>query len=220
MKRKILTFILPYVAWSYIAFVAATSRYEWVVNSDHQDLLLKKYKNIIYAFWHGRQFFLNWTHRARGTHIVVSQSRDGEYIARTIHLFGNHTLRGSSSRGAQRVLVELIRTLRSGFSVAVTPDGPRGPKHEVKVGILYAALKSQKPILSASYSAKRKIIFSGWDDYWIPLPFNQIVCGYGNPVFVNNEQEIPEKALELKRELDNLSAQLDQYFLIKPSSNV
>lgn len=207
--QKLLLFFIPRLAWSYLILVGKTSKIVWL-NLDIRGDLEIKFNNFIYAFWHGRQFFIPWAYRNKNHYCLVSQSKDGEYIARVMQLFGLRAIRGSSSRGAVRALVLLKKTLESGKTIGLTPDGPRGPKEQAAEGILFLAQKTKKPILPLTYSAKFKLIFQGWDDYWIPLPFNKIVLHYGNPIFVSPEDDLKKKAGELEGELNRITEEADQ----------
>jgi lysophospholipid acyltransferase (LPLAT)-like uncharacterized protein len=208
MIEKIMRYLVPCVAWLYIHFVALTSKIHWL-NPEIEAAAKEHYHCFIYAFWHGRQLFLTWTHKNSPSYILVSQSKDGEYIARTLHLFGMKTIRGSSSRGGARSLILLKQVLESGGFTAITPDGPRGPQRTVHPGILFLAQKTGKPILPITYSAKRKLIFKGWDDYWVPLPFNSILIAFGNPMTVGPQDSLEKKAVELKDELNRITDNAD-----------
>jgi lysophospholipid acyltransferase (LPLAT)-like uncharacterized protein len=141
--------------------------------------------------------------------MLISQSKDGEYIARILQLFKVFPIRGSSSRGGVKALVACIRAIRSGVGVGFTPDGPRGPQRKVAPGILFVAQKTSKPILPVTYSAKRKLVFKGWDDFWVPLPFNRIILNTGQLVYVGPDDNLEEKALELSRELNRITEEAD-----------
>ncbi len=203
--------LIPRLAWLYLKFVGITSKSTWL-NPQVKETLEKKQTSYINSFWHGRQLLIPWAHRNKGISNLISQSKDGEYIARVVHLSGNLTVRGSSSRGGARALVELKRILDLGRQVAMTPDGPRGPQKTVAPGILYIAQKTGKPILPVSCSVKRKLIFRGWDDYWVPMPFNHFVFCYGQPVQVEKEDSIDAKSVELAGELNSATASADKIF--------
>lgn len=209
--QKFFTFLITRAAWLYLYWVGISSRIIWR-NLEIRKSLEKEEKNFIYAFWHGRQFFIPWAYRNLGFYCLVSKSKDGEYISQVIHLFGLGTIRGSSSRGAAQALKELSHALKEGKTIGLTPDGPRGPQREVAPGILYIAQKTSKPILPLTYSAKYKIIFKGWDNYWIPLPFNTLVIDYGKPIYIGPKDDLKEKGDTLKKELDRMTQEADHYW--------
>ncbi len=207
--QTVLAFFIPRLAWAYLYFVGKTSRIHWL-HKNRRYHLEKSEKNFIYAFWHGRQVFIVYAYRDLPVTALISQSKDGEYIARILELFGEKAIRGSSSRGGLKALAELKKEIDSGRIVGLTPDGPRGPQRSVAEGILYLAQKTGKPILPLAYSAKRKLIFHGWDDYWVPLPFNYITLSLGKTVMVTSSDSLQEKSEELKRALNETTEESDR----------
>lgn len=200
--------ILVWVGFFYIWFVGRTSKVV-VKNSTEYEELEKNKKPVIYAFWHGRQVFLVWSHRKKNIHILVSQSKDGEYIARITNKFGFGAVRGSSSKGGAKALVRMIKKGREGFSLAFTPDGPRGPLREVQPGVILAAQKTQLPIIPLASSVKRKYVVRHWDEFHIPYPFNKITVCHGEPIYVSEADGIEKKSQELKKAIDETTALAD-----------
>lgn len=194
-------YILPLLGWSCIRFIAGTSRI--VYSGEEIPARLKKDgKTFIFAFWHGRQFFLAYVQRMDAIDVLISQSKDGEYIARIIGLFGAGSIRGSSSRGGSRALIRLKHTLEKGRLVGFTPDGPRGPVRKVQRGVVFLAQKTGVPIVPLAYSAKRCKIFYGWDEYYIPYPFNYISVTYGEPLYIAKDDSIESASIELEKRLN------------------
>ncbi|PKM92892.1 MAG: hypothetical protein CVU80_01025, partial [Elusimicrobia bacterium HGW-Elusimicrobia-4] len=175
--------------------------------------LEKNKKPVIYALWHGRQIFLVWSHRKKNIHILVSQSKDGEYISRITGKFGFGTVRGSSSRGGAKALAGIIKKGREGFSLAFTPDGPRGPLREVQPGVILAAQKTGLPIIPLASSSKRKFVVRNWDEFHIPYPFNKVAVCYGQPVYVSENDDIEKKSQELKAAIDFVTKTADDIIL-------
>src|SRR5437016_8106275 len=181
----------------YLRLVGATSRIIWV-NRVIREELEKEGRGFIYAFWHGRQVFLVYLHQKDRIHPLVSQSRDGELIARVCRSFGIEPVRGSSSRGGTEAVLELKSVIESGDRIGFTPDGPRGPVRNVQAGVLYLAQKTDRPIVPIAYGAKRRwVVKGGWDDFVVPKPFNRISMVYGEPIHVKSDDDLMEKAAEL-----------------------
>ena len=134
--------------------------------------------------------------------VLVSESRDGECIARIIAYFGIETVRGSTSRGAVRAMRDLLRFMEKGYLVGITPDGPRGPSQKVQKGLLMLASRSGSPIIPLSYGAKRKKILRSWDKYIIPYPFNRIVATYGEPIYIGEDDDLEQRALFIEERLN------------------
>ena len=139
---------------------------------------------FIFAFWHGQMLPLLWRHRGEGVAIVISSHRDGEIIARVAELLGYRSIRGSSTRGAARALLGLVRELENGGEAAVTPDGPRGPARRFASGALVAAQRSGAPIVGIGVCASRAWYLKSWDRFMIPKPFSRIRIVYTAPTTV------------------------------------
>ena len=148
-----------------------------------------------------------YSHRGMGISVLVSKSADGEYMARVLRKFGHNTVRGSTSRGASQSLMELIERAAAGFPVAITPDGPKGPKGKAQQGVIYLAQKTGMKILPAGVGLSHKITFNSWDNFELPLPFGKAAIVYGNPISVSGTDSIPAKTDELERVLNSLGAE-------------
>ncbi|MFH1724157.1 MAG: lysophospholipid acyltransferase family protein [Elusimicrobiota bacterium] len=200
----------PYLAYGFATIVGGTSRIRWE-GAEHLRAVKKGGKGFIYAFWHQRQILFTYTHRSQGAHVMVSRSRDGEIIARTMRLSGIGAVRGSSSRGASAATREMLDLLARGRPIGITPDGPRGPARTVKTGVLYLALKSGCPILPITNAVSRRIVFrKAWDDCHLPLPLSTACVAHGAPMRVRAGDDIQRKAAELKETLDRITAEADR----------
>ena len=146
--------LLSYIGWALISIWSKTVRIKFI-EKEIPDRIMAEGKNLIYAFWHGRQFLLFYNHRNTGIVIPASESRDGEIQAGLLRHFGFDVVRGSSKRKGDRALLGLVDGLRKGKDIALAVDGPRGPIYEVKQGITYLAGKLNKPIIPVATSAKR-----------------------------------------------------------------
>jgi lysophospholipid acyltransferase (LPLAT)-like uncharacterized protein len=146
---------------------------------------LRERRPFVAVFWHGQMLPLLWWHRNRGIAILISEHGDGEVIARIARNLGYELVRGSSSRGAERALLESIRTASSGTPVAITPDGPRGPAYSFAAGALLVSHRAGAPILPVAASASRAWRLRSWDRFIIPKPFARVTVAYGDPPLVN-----------------------------------
>jgi hypothetical protein len=155
-----------------------------VLRGDVEATVRAHSQNVIYAFWHGHLLYLMYRYRSSGVSILVSQSRDGEFLSRVLRHFGLPTIRGSSSRGGQRSLRELVRRTRAGASAAIAPDGPRGPLHRAQPGIITLARLVGLPIIPVAVGARWKAECHSWDRFLVPLPGSRVVVAYGAPVVV------------------------------------
>ncbi|MBI2679108.1 MAG: lysophospholipid acyltransferase family protein [Candidatus Koribacter versatilis] len=129
----------------------------------------------VYSFWHRCILPATWQYRGRDIGVMTSQSEDGEYIARTIDKFGFLPVRGSSSRGGARALLEMRQLVEAGHTVAFTIDGPRGPKYLAKPGPVLLAKSTQKPMLAFHFAVDRAWVLNTWDEFIIPKPFARVL---------------------------------------------
>jgi lysophospholipid acyltransferase (LPLAT)-like uncharacterized protein len=206
--------VLSFIGWAVMLLWSSTLRIRYVDRSIPEGLHAQG-KNMIYAFWHGRQFLLFYSYRNTGVVIPASESRDGEIQAGIIGRFGLGVVRGSSKRKGAQALLGLVDALRNGKDIAIAVDGPRGPVYEVKQGITYVAGKLGVPIVPLTVAAKRAWVLNRiWDQYLLPVPFTECVVRYGDPVFVNgtSEDELENKRRELTDALNRNMARADQLF--------
>ena len=174
---------------------------------------------VIFAFLHGEQFILYHHHRRQKIAIMTSLSRDGEIQSNIIKRFGYSPVRGSSTFGGQRALVEMIRKVRQGFSSAFAVDGPKGPIYQVKPGIILLAQKTGRPIVPISVAVKNYWLLSRtWDRYQLPKPFSRAVVVYGQPIPVRLDDNIEEKRKFLEEKLGRLTKFSHQYYWSKDIS--
>lgn len=163
--------------------LALTWRFR-IRHGEHLDDFLRRRAAFIFALPHGHLLPLLWWHRGKGISIVISEHRDGEIIARVAERLGYRTVRGSTSRGAARALMGVIRELESGTPVAFTPDGPRGPAGSFAPGTVVAAHRAACPILPVAAGASRAWRLKSWDRFMIPKPFARVTVAYAEPARV------------------------------------
>lgn len=136
---------------------------------------------VVYLMWHEALLPLLWHHRGRGIAIVVSEARDGQYLADFAASLGYGTVRGSSRRGGVRALVGALRILREGGTVAFTPDGPTGPRRALKPGFLAAAQKTRALVVPVHADASCARRLASWDRFLVPLPGARVRVAFGAP---------------------------------------
>ncbi len=139
---------------------------------------------FIGVVWHEHLIFLANVFRGTGFTILVSRSRDGEIGTRIAHRLGLRTVRGSSSRGGEEALGEIVELARGGTSIGFIADGPRGPRREMKLGAVIAAKLSGRPIVPITCAMRRAVRLNSWDRMQIPLPFTHLVARAGDPIHV------------------------------------
>jgi hypothetical protein len=156
----------------------------WRIRTEHEERwrpLYEARRPHVFLLWHEVLLPLLWHHRRQDIAIVVSENRDGQYLADFALALGYRAVRGSSSRGAARALLGAVRELQSGRAVAFTPDGPRGPRRELKPGVVAAAQRGGGVIVPIHARADRAWRLDSWDRFLIPKPAARITVTYGRP---------------------------------------
>jgi lysophospholipid acyltransferase (LPLAT)-like uncharacterized protein len=143
----------------------------------------------IYPFWHRCVLPAAWLYRKRGLAVMTSRSLDGEFIARVIRRFGYVPVRGSSTRGGQRALLEIDSLLAAGHAAAFTIDGPRGPRYVAKKGPVLLAKMSGAPIIAFYVAVERAWVLKTWDALLIPKPFSRIYVRAARKIFVTPDAD-------------------------------
>jgi lysophospholipid acyltransferase (LPLAT)-like uncharacterized protein len=164
----------------------------WRIGTLHEERwrgLYEAGRPIVYLLWHEALLPLLWHHRRQGVVIVVSENRDGQYLSDFARVLGYRSIRGSSSRGAARALLGAVRELQAGGSVAFTPDGPRGPRRELKPGVVAAAQRGAAVIVPVHARADRAWRLDSWDRFLIPKPGARVTVTYGRPFEVSPGDE-------------------------------
>jgi lysophospholipid acyltransferase (LPLAT)-like uncharacterized protein len=141
---------------------------------------------VVYTLWHGQMLPILWAHR-QPTGVIISEHRDGEIIARVVGRLGFFGVRGSSSRGGVRALLEAVQVLKRGADMAITPDGPRGPRHSFAPGALVLAHRAGVPLVSIVAHVDRAWRLRSWDGFEIPKPFARVTIVYGPPTRVEDQ---------------------------------
>lgn len=199
-----------------IDVIFATSRMDVEGGEEADVRSLLDSKRFIGAIWHSRILGILYRYKGWNVLALVSRSEDGEVIAQTLLRQGHEPVRGSTSRGGLRALSRLIKILKKSPRTAVIiPDGPRGPRFKVQPGVVLLAAKTGYPILPATYSARRVKIFSSWDRFMLPLPFNRCRIVFGSPIHVPANADpatLERRRAELETELNRITRETDGRF--------
>lgn len=156
----------------------------WRITTVHEERWRRLYeagRPHVFLLWHEALLPLLWQHRGQAIVIVVSAARDGQYLADFAATLGYGAVRGSSTRGAARALLGAVRELQAGHAVAFTPDGPQGPRRELKPGVVAAAQRGGGSIVPLHAEADRAWRLNSWDRFLIPKPGARVRIGYGRP---------------------------------------
>ena len=177
-----------------------------IIGEDLVEKLRDQNQAHTFVFWHNQQFILPQLGNGRDIRPLVSDSRDGDYMAWLARRFGKTPIRGSSSKKGVRALKQMIRLLKGGAELAIAVDGPRGPVFEVKPGAVQLAQMTGSAVIPVAYAASKKKQFSSWDKSFIPYLFGHLVVVYGEPLFIDRELSIDEGIALVKQALDHTNA--------------
>jgi lysophospholipid acyltransferase (LPLAT)-like uncharacterized protein len=190
-----------------IKVLASTIRFQ--IHDPERVLQYPPADPFIFCFWHNRlasslilhQRYWRKDHPERRLAALVSASRDGGFLARTLELMGIQTVRGSSSRRGPQALRELTSWARKGFDLTITPDGPRGPRYQVQEGVISLAQITSLPILPLSYQLDWKFRLKSWDRFEVPIPFSRgrIILG---PMMRAPRRLSPQEREQLRAKLE------------------
>lgn len=154
---------------------------------EHVDRLRAEKRASVLAIFHGSQLIPLYLMRNRGITPMASLSSDGDFTTTVLHSLGYGAARGSSSRGGARALLEMVKLLKGGTDVAFTVDGPRGPRHIAKPGIVLLAQKSQAPVIPLGIAYEKAHRLKIWDRFEIPYPFTRAFFQIGKPFSIDPE---------------------------------
>ena len=200
--------VAAWLIFASIRIVAATLRYQWNDRSGYFDG--PPADQAIYCVWHNRLVlcmiayygYVRKHNSTPGMAAMVSASKDGAFLAAILDCFKVQPVRGSTSRRGPQALLELTSWAERGYDLAITPDGPRGPRYIVQDGIMSLAQLTGLPIVPVSYHLGWKVQANSWDRFQIPLPFSRCEMAFAKPI------RVPREATETQR--DALRAELER----------
>lgn len=216
-----------WVAHKYIWFVYHTSRWE-VQGKEVLAMLERKERPYLLAFWHGRLLMIPpFAAKELKIHVLISVHNDGQLIARTMEHFGFGLVRGSTNKsgGKQKnhdgsaAIRSVLKYLRKKEYVAITPDGPRGPRMRVSGTIADIARMTGTPVIPVTYSTTRCKILRSWDRFMLAMPFGRGVFMYGEPVDFRqdfSEEQMQAASRELENRLNTMTRQADEMLGLEP----
>jgi len=206
--------LLAWLLASVMRLVSATIRYR--LNGARGPAKLPE-EPVIFALWHNRlclsmeiyKNFVRPDHSTEHLAALISASKDGAFLAAVLKNFGVEAVRGSSSRRGAQALLELSSWAERGFDLAVTPDGPRGPRYVVKEGVMMLAQVTGLPVIPCSYHLNWKIQVRSWDRFQIPLPFARCMMFMGEPITVPRDATAEDR-VQLRQRLQEELMRLTQ----------
>ena len=212
--QRIALWVVPRVTALVLAAIGATLRFQ-VIAEEGAVPAMPPAKGI-FCFWHRCTLPCGWYFRKFRCSILISQSFDGELIARTLGLLGYNSVRGSSSRGGFAGLLGLRDVLANGLPVVFTADGPRGPIYQTKIGPVKLAQLTGEAMGSFYLLPERAWVMRSWDKFLIPKPFSRVAVSWARAVAAP-AADADADALEVKRQelndaLERARLQAERHF--------
>jgi lysophospholipid acyltransferase (LPLAT)-like uncharacterized protein len=196
--RKFALFAVPLIGSILIRFLYITNKKVFHAPKEIDE------QPHIFACWHGELLMLPYMYKfyRKKPHakVLISPHFDGELISRTIRYFGLGTLAGSSDKNPARVLIQAIKTIKEGYDIGITPDGPKGPRHEVADGIIVMAQKTKAKIVLVEIKPTKFWQLNSWDKFTIPKPFG-ILNYYASSAIDISDMEFEEAREFIKKGL-------------------
>ncbi len=214
LRTKLAYSVICWIGAKYIKFVSFTNSWSFI-NKKYVENLWKKNEAFILCFWHGRLLMmpLSWN-KEKKINVLISAHSDGQLLSKTVKHFNIETITGSSSQGGSEAIRNIIKSLKSGISIGMTPDGPRGPRMKVNSAIIKIASLTGHKIVPLSYSVKKKFFLNSWDKFLVALPFGKGCFVWGKPIKIKKNISTNED-LKLSKRLENnllkLTKKADNY---------
>lgn len=202
------------IAYYYLKFVGLTTRWK-VTNVKETYKLLEDHGSMIVIGWHGRTLEMPYFwNKTRPLNALVSPHRDGRLIVNILKKFGIGNISGSSNQKSNEAALELMRNLQQGNSIAIIPDGPRGPSMKLSMSPIFYAQKSGKPIIGITYSiAHSLVVTKSWDRMLVPFPFCRGRYAITEPFFIPQnatDEELEKYRKKIEQTLTDLTWKLDK----------
>ncbi len=197
-RQNFLRFTGHYLLHFALNILCKSLKFNYTNKQVIEDMGMKK-KNFVIAFWHGSMLLPWFLFRNKNFAALTSQSKDGDLLAKILRQWNFNVVRGSSSQGGDVALGILIDFAKNNRSIALTPDGPRGPFHQFKAGAVITAKKSSLPLVLVAVGIKRKRILKSWDKFEIPKLFSSVNILFSDPIYVDANLSHDETSKEIEK---------------------
>jgi lysophospholipid acyltransferase (LPLAT)-like uncharacterized protein len=206
--------LVPFLAAILMKILTYTLRVRYQAEEPVQDFAAGQ-ERFILAFYHRRLVMMPKAYpfrrstpggERRGVAILSSDSKDGERSAATWRWFGIHAVRGTAGHSGAQALVKMIRVVKDGWDLGITVDGPRGPRQQVKAGVLAVSRKTGAWIVPVCVAYEQAWKLRTWDEMLVPRPFSGVVVRYGAPFQVAADSDEERHRLSLETSLNQMEA--------------
>ena len=194
-KRRLYYFLGTPVLRFITKVLLSSYRYEPVIGSENIEPFLDGKASCAPAYWHGHHVLCSalvrrWIRRGFRACFLISGSVDGDVPERIARAWGAEVIRGSANESGALALRDQHAMMKRGFSIVTTADGPRGPQHEIKAGVMVMARVGGIPVLPVACAAENAWYLDRWDDFMIPKPFAKVVLAVGEPIVVPRDSSM------------------------------
>ena len=214
LRKKLVARFGPALAYWTIRILGWTMTFEEVHPEIPRSLWERGIPGIG-AFWHGRLLMMPMVYKGKRLSFLVSPHRDGQIVGRALERFGFQAILGSTSRKGFAAFKQMLKASQNGSDIALVPDGPRGPRHQVQIGVIELARLTGRPVVPVTFGASKRKMFNTWDRFLLPFPFSKGVFIWGEPIYVDPDGDRPhleERRALLERRLNELTEQADHHF--------
>lgn len=217
VRRKIGGFLLPLAAPSLLRLLARSWKVERLDVQHFEQVLAKPGRMA--TLWHGHMLVPLPAHKHMDMRVLVSPSDDGSLVTMLLERFGYGVVRGSSNKNPARAVREMLTRLREGGWIIITPDGPRGPRHQMNPGPAWMARETGFPVLPCGFACDRSWHLKSWDAFTIPKFGARVAIAYGEPLYVDSEaddEEIRRATAELRERMFNAERKAAAHLGLEP----
>jgi lysophospholipid acyltransferase (LPLAT)-like uncharacterized protein len=197
-KSAVVKHIVAFLLFAYLQIVYLTTRWVYVYANKGSEIKWRKMSRVVAVAWHDRLAMLpkSILHQKKKMHILSSPHSDGIIISSVLRMFGFQIIRGSTNKNPILAVKGIMNVLKSSENVAITPDGPRGPRYKINSNVIAIAKKCNAAIVPVSCSATNYFSLKSWDKLMFPLPFGKVTVYIGE--VIEAYEVIDEEGLEQK----------------------
>ena len=202
VSDKILLNTAPWLAAKLIGWIHRILKPE-SIGEQELKRIWSEGRYAILATWHDQLLMIPPEYSGAASKVLISSSKDGELIARVVEYFGVGAVRGSSNRGGKAAFRELTKLSKEPINLGFTPDGPRGPRHVVKEGVVQLARISGRPIVPIAFACSNGHRFQSWDRFLLPFPWGKAVYSFGAPLYYDKNETMDDFRDRVQKAMDD-----------------
>ena len=204
--------LIGFLFYSITSLISRSIRWEYLVENEKSNIFNSN-EEYIFCCWHNKLFLgPHLLPRNRVINALQSSHSDGMITSLAFKYLGMNVILGSSKRGGMQAFRKMVKCIKLGESVAITPDGPKGPKEKVKEGIIKLAQITETSIIPLVWTTNKFKLINSWDNFVIPYPFSKGVYSFGKPIYVKkqiNEYELETARKNLENEIKRLTKEVE-----------